>query len=184
MTPRPPRTRAQPTRPPPPGDAECGYAPSDVTDGDIAGFAGTTPLGVITPEFIARLCEIDPDLEDLNYAAETYDAVMIVALATAVAGDDGIAHASEINGVTRDGEKCTTFADCIALIEAGTDIDYDGASGPLTFAGNGEPLEGTYGLLTMGDNNRIDPAADGVPAVRRAGRAGRPAGRGRRHPRG
>jgi len=139
-------------------DAECGKAASDVTDGDLSGFKGTTPFGVITDEFIGRLCEVDPNLEDLNYATETYDAVMISALAVEQAGDDGIAHASEINGITRDGEKCTTFADCKALIEAGTDIDYDGISGPLTFAGNGEPIVASYGLLAMGDNNRIDPA--------------------------
>jgi ABC-type branched-subunit amino acid transport system substrate-binding protein len=138
------------------GEAECGSAPSEVTDGDLAGFAGTTPFGVITDEFIARLCEVDPSLTDLNYASETYDAVMITALAVEVAGDDGIAHASEINGVTRDGEKCTTFADCKALIEAGTDIDYDGVAGPLTMAGNGDPIVASYGLLKFGDNNRID----------------------------
>ena len=46
------------------------------------GFAGTTPFGeIITDEFIARLCEVDPNLTDLNYASETYDAVMITALA-------------------------------------------------------------------------------------------------------
>ena len=44
------------------------------------------------------------------------------------------------------------------LIAAGTDIDYDGASGPLEFDGNGEPLQVSYGLFTMGDNNRIDPS--------------------------
>jgi len=135
---------------------ECGNATSDVVDGDLEGFAGTTPFGEITPEFIARLCEIDPNLTDLNYATETYDAIMISALAALQAGDDGIAHASEINGITRDGEVCTTFADCAALIEAGTDIDYDGVSGPLTFAGNGEPIVASYGLLKMGNNNRID----------------------------
>ncbi len=137
-------------------EAECGNAPSDVTDGDLEGFAGTTPFGEITDEFIARLCAIDPNLEDLNYATETYDAMIITALAVEVAGDDGIAHASEINGVTRDGEVCTTFADCKELIAAGTDIDYDGISGPLTFAGNGEPIVASYGLLKMGSNNRID----------------------------
>ena len=52
-----------------------------MTDGDLAGFSGTTPFGQITPEFIDRLCEIDPELTDLNYATETYDAVMISALA-------------------------------------------------------------------------------------------------------
>ncbi|MDQ3470069.1 MAG: ABC transporter substrate-binding protein [Actinomycetota bacterium] len=147
------------------GEQECGFAPSDVTDGEIAGFAGTTPAGEISEEFFARLCEVDPELEDLNYAAETYDAVMIIALATLVAGDDGIAMASEINGVTRDGEKCTAFADCAELIEAGTDIDYDGASGPLTFDGNGEPLEVSYGLFKFGDNNRIDPTLTEYIAV-------------------
>jgi ABC-type branched-subunit amino acid transport system substrate-binding protein len=140
------------------GADQCGFAASDVTGGDLAGFGGTTPYGEISEDFFNRLCEVDPALTDLNYAAETYDAVIITALAAAIAGDDGIAHASEINGVTRDGEKCTTYADCLALIEGGTtDIDYDGASGPGQFAGNGEPLEGTYALLVMGDNNRIDP---------------------------
>jgi ABC-type branched-subunit amino acid transport system substrate-binding protein len=133
-----------------PAEAECGSAPSDITDGDLAGFSGTTPFGEITPEFIERLCEIDSSLTDLNYATETYDAVMISALAVLQAGTDGIEHAAEINGITRDGEKCT------ALIEAGTDIDYDGVSGPLTFAGNGEPIVASYGKLVMGDNNRID----------------------------
>ena len=137
-------------------ESECGSAPSDVTGGELAGFAGTTPFGVITDEFIARLCEVDPSLTDLNYASETYDSVIITALAVEVAGDDGIAHASEIVGVTRDGEKCTTFADCKALIEAGTDIDYDGVAGPLTMAGNGDPIVASYGLLQFGDNNRID----------------------------
>jgi len=136
--------------------ASCGTATSDVTDGDLAGFSGTTPFGEITPEFIDRLCEINPELTDLNYATETYDAIMISALAVLQAGTDGIAHAEAINGITRDGEQCTTFADCAALIEAGTDIDYEGVSGPLTFAGNGEPIVASYGKLVMGDNNRID----------------------------
>lgn len=142
------------------GDAECGQASSDVTDGDLAGFAGATPFGKggVNPEFIARLCEIDPNLIDLNYGAETYDAVTIIALAVEKAQDDGIAHASEIIGITRDGEKCDDFASCLEIIEAGGDVDYDGISGPLTFTGAGEPLEASYGFLTMGDNNRIDPA--------------------------
>jgi ABC-type branched-subunit amino acid transport system substrate-binding protein len=152
-------------------EAECGSSPSDTTDGDLAGFGATTPFGEITPEFIARLCEVDPGLEDLNYATETYDAIMITALAVLQAGTDGIAHAAEINGITRDGEKCTTFADCAALIEAGTDIDYDGISGPLTFAGNGEPIVASYAKLVIGDNNRVDIAqteyitAEGPPEL-------------------
>ena len=136
---------------------QCGFAPSDTTNGDITGFSGTTPFTEVTPEFFDRLCGVDPALQDLNYAAEAYDAVTIIALAVEIAQDDGIAHASEINGVTRGGTKCTTFVECRDLIAAGEDIDYDGASGPGEFDGNGEPTIASYGLLKMGDNNRIDP---------------------------
>ena len=47
---------------------------------------------------------------------------------------------------------------CKAIIDAGGDVDYDGFSGPLEFAGNGEPLEASYGLLTFGADNRLDDA--------------------------
>jgi ABC-type branched-subunit amino acid transport system substrate-binding protein len=141
-------------------EAECGQDTSDTVDGELEGFAGATPFGKggTSADFIARLCEIDSELIDLNYAAETYDAVIITALAMEIAGTDGIEHASEIIGVTKDGEKCTDFVGCMELVAAGTDIDYDGISGPLTFTGNGEPLQASYGFLTMGSNNRIDPA--------------------------
>src|SRR3546814_12449283 len=43
--------------------------------------------------------------------------------------------------------------------KAGTDIDYDGVSGPLEFSGNGEPTVASYGVLQFGADNRIDDAA-------------------------
>ena len=55
-----------------------------------------------------------------------------------------------------DGEKCTDYATCKTIIDAGGDLDYDGVSGPITLNGNGEPLEASYGVLTFGDDNRID----------------------------
>ncbi|MET0146036.1 MAG: ABC transporter substrate-binding protein [Ilumatobacteraceae bacterium] len=141
------------------GASECGTAPSDTTDGALNGFAATNPAGQISDDFIERVCAVDPALEDFNYAAEAYDAAVVIALATEIAGDDGIAFASEINGVTRDGEKCTNFAECNELVAAGTDIDYDGESGPIQMAGNGEPLEASYGLFKLGDDNRVDQSA-------------------------
>jgi len=137
--------------------ARCGYAPSDTTDGALSGFGGTTPAGELTDEFFGRLCDVDPALEDLNYAPEAYDAVIVTALAVETAQDDGIAYVQHMNDVTRGGTKCTSFAECRDLIAAGEDIDYDGASGPIEFDGNGEPTVASYGLYTMGDNNRIDP---------------------------
>lgn len=130
------------------------------TEGALEGLKGTTPLVELSEDFQARLLAFDPSLVDFNYAAESYDAVMVITLAAQIAGSDGIEYASEINGVTRGGEKCTTYADCLALIDGGTtDIDYDGASGPMEFSGNGEPTVASYGVLNFGPDNRIDSDA-------------------------
>ena len=114
----------------------------------LTGLSGTVPsvdLATIT-DFTARLDENGAGGE-YSYGAETYDAVIITALAAAVAGsDDPSLIAAEINGVTKDGEKCTTFADCIALVDAGTDIDYDGVGGPYDFADAGEPAAASFRL--------------------------------------
>jgi ABC-type branched-subunit amino acid transport system substrate-binding protein len=117
---------------------------------------GTLPLVELSEEFKGRLLEIDPALKDYSYAAETYDTVIVIALAVEIAKTDGIAFASEINGVTRGGTKCTDYASCLELVKAGTDIDYDGVSGPLEFSGNGEPTQASYGVQVFGDDNRID----------------------------
>ncbi|MEZ5273594.1 MAG: ABC transporter substrate-binding protein [Ilumatobacteraceae bacterium] len=124
--------------------------------GDLEGFKGTTPLTPLGDDFKQRLLEVNPDLVDFNYAAEGYDLTMIIALAAAKAGTDGIEYASEIQGITRDGEKCSDFASCMAIIDAGGDPDYDGYAGPITLNGVGDPMEASYGVLTMGADNRID----------------------------
>ena len=124
----------------------------------MAGFKGSTPLVKLSDDFKARLKTIDPNLKDVNYAAETYDAIVVIALAVEQAKTDGIEYASLINGITKGGTKCTSFKECDALVKAGTDIDYDGVSGPIEFNGNGEPLSASYGIQVMGTNNRLDDA--------------------------
>ena len=66
--------------------------------------------------------------------------------------------AAEINGVTKDGEKCTSFADCKALIEAGTDIDYDGVGGPYEFVDAGEPAAASFRIATY--DGDVSPNTD------------------------
>ena len=129
--------------------------------GALSGMKGTTPLVDLADEFVERLntCWTDlgnSELEDLNYGAESYDAVIVISLAAAIAETDGATMADEIVGVTKEGEKCTDYTGCLELVEAGTDIDYDGVSGPMEFNGNGEPLVASYGVLTFGDDNRLD----------------------------
>ncbi len=83
------------------------------------------------------------------YGAETYDSIIIVALAALVAGvDDSIAIAAEINGVTKDGEKCTSFAACAEVIANGGDPDYDGQGGPYEFVDAGEPAAASFRVAT------------------------------------
>jgi len=138
--------------------AACGDDDGGSSGGGLAGMKGTTPLVDLSDDFRDRLLAIDPDLIDFNYAAESYDAAVIIALAAAVADADGSDLANEINGITRGGEKCATYADCLAVIEAGGDPDYDGVSGPMEFSGNGEPTVASYGILTFGEDNRIEDA--------------------------
>ena len=129
------------------------------TAGALAGMKGTTPLVELSDDFKQRLADTPTGkagLSDFNYAGETYDAIVIVALAAEKAGTDGIELASEIQGITRDGEKCTDYATCLEIIKAGGDPDYDGISGNITLNGVGEPLEASYGVLQFGDDNRID----------------------------
>ena len=126
--------------------------------GILSGIKGTLPAAEITSDFQERLLAVDPDLIDFSYGPETYDAAIIIGLSAVAAGsDDPAAMAAVMNGVTRDGEKCTSFADCVALLEAGTDIDYDGPSGPLAFGPAGEPTEASFAILSYAaDSNTID----------------------------
>ena len=50
------------------------------------------------------------------------------------------------------------FASCLEIINAGGDPDYDGVSGPLSFADAGEPAQASFGILQFGDDNTIDAA--------------------------
>lgn len=121
----------------------------------LEGIRGTYPsLAPETgePTFPDRFAEAFPDAPTI-FAAHTYDCVMVITLAAQIAGsDDPTVFVDEINGVTSGGEKCSLFADCMELIAAGEDIDYDGASGPLEFVEAGEPGTGTYDIINYPGN--------------------------------
>ena len=61
--------------------------------------------------------------------------------------------------VSREGTKCTTFKACADLLKAGTNIDYDGKSGPVEFSPKGDPLEASIGIYTYDANNTIPATA-------------------------
>src|SRR3954471_16208456 len=82
---------------------------------------------------------------------------MLIAMASQSAGStQATAFGPYVNALTVGGDKCSDFAACLAIINAGGDVDYDGFSGPLSFTDAGEPAQASFGLLHFGDDNKID----------------------------
>ncbi len=133
-------------------------ADPNLPPGTLTGVKGTLPGADTSDDFQARLLETDPSLTSFAYAPESYDATILIALAAVAGGsDDGVTIRDNLVAVSRDGEKCTDFAACIALLDAGTDIDYDGQSGPIEFAESGDPSSATIGIYQYDDQNKNTP---------------------------
>jgi ABC-type branched-subunit amino acid transport system substrate-binding protein len=152
----------------------AGIGPTDVptylVDGNCADYsqAGESPMpaGILgkskctypgaelTNEFRERLLTVNPNLKDFTYGPESYDAAILAALAATAAGSDaGEAVASELINVTRDGDKCTEYAECVQMIEDGADIDYEGVSGPTDMNDFGSPSKATIGIFQYSPDN-------------------------------
>jgi ABC-type branched-subunit amino acid transport system substrate-binding protein len=126
----------------------------------LNGMKGTVPLTPLTEDFKRRLLAIDPKLTDFNYAAESYDAVVVAALAAQVAkAVDGPSIAKQIVGVTTGGAPCDAIAACLDAARNGQRLQYKGISLERSgFTQNGEPSTASYGVLTFGRDNRLDDA--------------------------
>ncbi len=128
--------------------------------GAISGMVGTTPLTPLSDDFKQRLQSVDPNLADDNYAGESYDAVVISALAVAVAGTtDPTTVAKYVDGVTNlqpGGVECSLVKDCLNAIAEGKDIAYRGVAVRNGLTKSGEPATASYGTLHFGQNNKID----------------------------
>ncbi|MBW3606577.1 MAG: ABC transporter substrate-binding protein [Actinobacteria bacterium] len=137
-------------------DGNVGNALGEQVDANMEGIKGTLPGSVASDEFQDQLLEVDPDLQDFSYAGETYDSIIVSALAAEVAGSDaGEQLAEEIPGVTKDGTKCMAFEECKQLVEDGEDIDYDGQSGPIELSDEGDPQQANFQILAYDSENTV-----------------------------
>lgn len=133
------------------------YTKVDEADPSVVeGIRGTapssSPAGIESP-FIETYAEtgVDP-----IFSSYYYDCVMILALAAEAAGSDaGDAIIGEIPNVVSEGETCNTWAACKELLDAGEDIDYEGASGSLDFNDLLEPTAGTYDVWSFDDAGEV-----------------------------
>lgn len=124
--------------------------------GTLKGVQGSIPGAKTSDDFKQELKTVNSGLKDFSYAPESYDAVIIAALAAEKAKTDKPTEwAKELPGITKDGTKCTTFADCKKLIDQGKDIDYDGRSGPIELSDKGDPQQAFVGIYTFGADNKL-----------------------------
>ena len=130
----------------------------DFPAGTMTGVKATVPSGEADlTAFNESLLEVDPDLTDFAYGAQSYDAMMLIALAAQAAGcADGTAIAEFLPQVAGNGgEQCSTWADCVALIDAGSDIDFQGVTGPVDFNEYGDLAQGTISINEYTSNTEF-----------------------------
>lgn len=93
--------------------------------------AAGEPLA-IDEAFAALLRTADPTLSDTRFGAESYDAAVMIALAAAMAGDDGAASIAQfLPAVTSGGVACSSYGACLDAVGAQDGIRYTGVSGIL-----------------------------------------------------
>jgi len=137
----------------------------DFPAGTLTGAKGTAP-GLdpdIIADFTTRMNDYwvslgNADLDGVFlYGPESYDAVVLLALAALAAGSvesaDIAAKLQEVSGGSGNGTKCFSFAECADIINSGGVADYDGVSGPITFDENGDPTEAEIGIYIYGEDN-------------------------------
>jgi ABC-type branched-subunit amino acid transport system substrate-binding protein len=111
----------------------------------VQGIKGTAPAAApsgVTNPFIAKFAATKIDTIFSSYY---YDCTNLIALAAQAAGSDDPAKIKDkMIEVSSGGTKCQNFKECSDLLKAGTDIDYDGASGPVDLADQHEPGNGVY----------------------------------------
>ena len=139
---------------------------ADFEAGLIEGSKGTLPgppSDTISADFKERANALwtangGEELTSWAYSTESYDAVVLLALAALAAGStdsaEMAAKMSEVSGYTGGGTKCATFAECAEIINGGGVADYDGLSGGIALNEAGDPTETAIGIYQFDADNR------------------------------
>ncbi|ROQ37449.1 amino acid/amide ABC transporter substrate-binding protein (HAAT family) [Frondihabitans sp. PhB188] len=134
----------------------------DFEAGTLNGGQGTIPGAQPNDDLKKRLSawyksNNGKTLADYSYAAESYDAITLTALAAeAGKGTDAPTIQSKMAAVSGadGGTKCTSYADCKTLLDAGKDIQYTGPSGIGPFNTNNDPSSAYIGIYKYDKNNK------------------------------
>ncbi len=121
---------------------------ADLPDEAISRVIGVGPRAVIDdPSFVEALAERLPGSPGY-FAVNAFDCATVIALAARAAGSTVPREiAGRITGLTTGGTDCRTFADCVAVLDAGRNVDYDGPSGDLQMGPTGDPNRGVFDVF-------------------------------------
>ena len=134
----------------------------DFAKGTLTGAQGTIPGADPDATFKDRLsgwAEVGEGapLKDFSYGAESYDATILAALAAVKGGATDSAtvqkNLAAVSGAT-DGEECTSYADCVALLEDGSEIKYTGPSGIGPIDDENDPSSAFVGIYKYNADNK------------------------------
>jgi neutral amino acid transport system substrate-binding protein len=97
------------------------------------------------------------ELKDFSYGAESYDATILAALAAVKGGsNDSVTvqkNIAAVSGAT-DGTECTTYAECVELLDGGSEIHYTGPSGIGPLDDENDPSSAFIGIYQYDANNK------------------------------
>ncbi len=131
----------------------CGNSGSNTMCSDINGIEAFTLTSNPSKRmaFEQRLRERNSsDLPDaLNFASETYDAVILLALASLSAdSNEPTEYVSQMIDISKDGKICSNYSECRMLLMNDDNIDYNGISGDIDFDGLGDITKSFYDIVT------------------------------------
>ncbi|MER3390325.1 MAG: ABC transporter substrate-binding protein [Microcella sp.] len=138
-----------------------------LTSQNMADYSATLPEAVLegaygvlegapaSDQFVARLQQSDPAVRSYRYAAETYDAVVLAALAALERGDDGgPSIAAGLPRITAEGYRCRSMAECRVVLDDLGAFHYAGLVGDVAFDSAGDVTKADYGLHRYSEENR------------------------------
>jgi neutral amino acid transport system substrate-binding protein len=134
----------------------------DFEPGTLEGAQGTIPGADPEQGFKDRLSGWSESAEgealtDYAYGAESYDATILAALAAVKGGGTDSQKIQQnlaaVSGAT-EGEECTSYEDCVALLDDGKEIRYQGPSGIGPIDDQNDPSSAFVGIYTFNADNK------------------------------
>lgn len=139
----------------------------DLDAGLLEGSKGTIPGVQASDDFQKQLVDAyGKDISTFTYGAETYDGIILAALAAQKGGSaDGETIQKNMAAVsgTNGGTECTSYKECLAALKSGKDIHYKGVTGIGSFNSSNDPSSANIGVYKFDAKNvpNFDHAQEG-----------------------